>query len=113
MELDGVIMPGAETQPEIVKSTASRHDSIFKAGFPVTNFVFDDAITFDATNGMFNPNAERGNPPVDIFVQRGKRMTSGFLFGLEDGNASARKPLKARILGESAVGGQRIMRLIG
>ena len=113
MELDGVIMPGAEIQPEIVKPTASLHDRISKAGFPVTNFVFDDAIPFDAANGMFNANPERGNPLVDIFLQLRKVIASGFLFWLEDGNASKGKSFKARILGELAVCGQRIVRLIG
>lgn len=92
-------MPGAEIQPEIVKPTASFHDSISKASFPVTNFVFDDAIAFDAANGMFNAHAERGNPLVDIFLHLRKVIASGFLFWLEDGNASKRKALKARILG--------------
>lgn len=68
MELDGFIIPGAEIQSEIVKSTASLHDGISKAGLPVTNFVFDDTITFDAANGMFNSNPERGKPLVDLFI---------------------------------------------
>jgi len=99
MELDRFIIPGAEIQSEIVKSTASLHDCISKAGFPVTNFVFEDAIPFDAANRMFNAHPQRGKPLVDLFVQVRKRITSGFLFWLEDSNASERKPLKACILG--------------
>ncbi len=99
MELDGAIIPGAEIQPKIVKPTASLHNRISEAGFAVTQFVFDDAIAFDAANRMFNAHAERGNPLVDSFLHCRKFKASGFLFWLEDGNASKRKALKARILG--------------
>lgn len=105
MELDGLIIPGTEIQSEIVQTTAGLHDGISKASFPVTNFVSDDTITFDATNGMFNAHAERGKPLVDSFVQVRKVTASGFLFWLEDGNAREREPLKACILGEFATYG--------
>ena len=69
MKLKLAIVPGSKNQPEIVKATAGSQDSISKAVFAISDFVFDNAIAFNAADGMFHPNAERGKPTILLFVK--------------------------------------------
>ena len=56
MELDGFVRPRTKIQSEIMQATTSFKNSISKARFPTPNFVFDNSVTFDPTNRMFDPN---------------------------------------------------------
>lgn len=91
-------MPRSEIQPEIVQPTAGFHDFIPEALFPISDFVFNNAIPFHPTNGMFDPDSDFRNEAIVLFVIWGQRLTPGFLFGLDNCHASQGKPLKASIL---------------
>ena len=98
MELDRQVMPGAEIQSKIMQPTAGFKDSILKAWFPIPDFVFDNPITFDTANGVFNTNPYRSEPLINVFVQVRQGLASGFLFGLKDGHIVQGKDLKTSIL---------------
>ena len=69
MELDRLVMPGPEIQSEIMQPTAGFKNSILKTWFPIPDFVFDNPITFDTANGVFNANSNRREPLINVFVQ--------------------------------------------
>ncbi len=69
MELDRLVMPGTEIQSEIMQTTAGFKDSILKTWFPIPDFVFDNSVTFDTADSVFNPNSNGREPLVDVFVQ--------------------------------------------
>ena len=98
MELDRLVMPGTEIQSEIMKATAGFKNSILKAWFPIPDFVFDNPITFDTANGVFNANPHRSEPLINVFVQVRQGLASGFLFGLKDRHIVEAKALKTSIL---------------
>ena len=98
MELDRLVMPGAEIQSEIMKATAGFKNSILKPRFPIPNFVFDNPVTFDTADSMFNANSDRRKPLVNVFVQVRQGLASGFLFGLKDRHMVEPKTLKPSIL---------------
>ena len=98
MELDRLIMPGSEIQSEIMQATTGLKDSILKAWFPIPDFVFDNPVTFDTANGVFNPNPQWSEPLINVFVQVRQWLASGFLFGLKDRHLVESKALKASIL---------------
>lgn len=99
MELDRLVMPGTEVQSEIMQTTAGFKNSILKTQFPIPDFVFDNSVTFDAADSVFNPNSKGTEPLVDVFIQIRQRLASGLLFGLKDRPIIERKTLKASILG--------------
>jgi hypothetical protein len=113
VELDRLVVPGTKIQSEIMQPTAGFKNGVLKTGFPIPDFVFDNAVTFDTANRMFNPNSHRSEPLVNVFVQVRQRLASGLLFGLQDGYVSQAKALKAAILAQFAAGGQLIITLIG
>ena len=98
MELDRLVMPGTEIQSEIMQPTAGFKNSILKTWFPIPNFVFDNPVTFNTTNGVFNTNPNRSEPLINVFVQVRQGLASGFLFGLKDSHIIEAKALKAGIL---------------
>ena len=98
MKLDWLVMPGTEIQSEIMQPTTGFKNSILKARFPIPDFVFDNPITFDATNGVFNANSNRRKPLINVFVQVRQGLASGLLFGLKDRHIVQAKALKARVL---------------
>jgi hypothetical protein len=91
-------MPGTEIQSEIMQPTASFKNSILKAWFPIPDFVFDNPVTFDTADSMFNANSDRRKPLVNVFVQVRQGLASGFLFGLKDRHLVEVKALKTSIL---------------
>lgn len=98
MKLDGRVMPGTEIQSEIMQPTTGFKNSVPKAGFPISDFVFDNPITFDTANGVFNAHPNRRKPLVNVFVQVRQGLASGLLFGLKDGHIVEVKALKTSIL---------------
>ena len=98
MELDGLVMPGTEIQSEIMQPTTGFKDSVLKAWFPIPDFVFDNSVTFDTANGVFNPNPHRSVPLINLFVQVRQGLASGLLFGLNDADPDQTEALKAGIL---------------
>ena len=98
MKLDGGVMPGTEIQSEIMQPTADFKNSVPKAGFPISDFVFDNPITFDTANGVFNANPHRREPLINVFVQVRQGLASGLLFGLKYRHIVEGKPLKTSIL---------------
>jgi len=98
MELDRLVMPGTKIQPKIMQPTAGFKDSILKAWFPVPDFVFDNSVTFDTANSVFNPNPHRREPLINVFVQVRQGLASGLLFGLKDRYIVQGKSLKTSIL---------------
>ena len=99
MELDGFVIPGAEIQSEIMEPTAGFQNSVPEACFPIPDFVFDDPIAFDPSDDMFDPNAQRSMPLVNVFLQVGKCFAFRLLFGLKDSDLVQLKTLKTSILG--------------
>ena len=91
-------MPGTEIQSEIMQPTTGFKDSILKTWFPIPDFVFDNAVTFDTADSVFNPNSNGSEPLINVFIQVRQRLASGLLFGLQDGHIIEAKALKARIL---------------
>ena len=98
MELDGLVMPGTEIQSEIMQPTAGFKNGILKAWFPIPDFVFDNPVTFDTANGVFDPHPNRRKPLVNVFVQVRQGLASGLLFGLKDGHIIEAEALKAGVL---------------
>lgn len=113
MDLDGFIMPRSEVQPEIVQPTASFHHFISEVLFPISDLVFDQAIPFHATNGMFDPYSDAGNEAVVCFVVGRQLLTPRFLFGLDNRHAGQGEALKAGILIQGAVFRQAVIGFIG
>ena len=98
MELDRRVMPGTEIQSEIMQTTAGFKNSVLKTWFPIPDFVFDNAVTFDTADGVFNPNPNRSKPLINVFVQVRQGLASGLLFRLQNGHIVEAKTLKASIL---------------
>ena len=98
MELDRLVMPGTEIQSEIMKTTAGFKNSVLKTGFPIPDFVFDNPVTFDTADRVFNANPHRSEPLVDVFVQVRQGLASGLLLGLQNGHMVEAKALKAGVL---------------
>jgi hypothetical protein len=98
IDLDGLIMPRSEVQSEIVQPTASFHYFITEILFPISYFVFNNAIPFHATNGMFDPYSDFRNEAIVVFVVCGQLFAPRFLFWLDNGYSSQGEPLKAGIL---------------
>jgi hypothetical protein len=80
-------MPRSEVQPEIVQATASFHHFITEALFPISYLVFNNAIPFHPTNGMFDPYSDFGNEAVVGFVVWRQLFAPRFLFGLDNGHS--------------------------
>lgn len=79
---------------------------------PQAQRVFDDPTPLHATNDMFDPHADAGNPLIlGALVQR-ERPTTWLFHRLCNPNIRHGKTLKAHILIQAAVGGQRILLLI-
>lgn len=98
MELDRLIMPGTEIQSEIMKPTTGFKDSVLKTWFPIPDFVFDNPVTFDTTNRVFNTNPHRREPLINVFIQVRQGLASGFLFRLKYRHIIEPEALKASIL---------------
>lgn len=98
MELDRLVMPGTEIQSEIMQPTAGFKNSILKTWFPIPDFVFDNSVTFDTADHMFNANPNRSEPVINVFIQVRQGLASGLLFGLKDRHIVEAKALKASIL---------------
>ena len=98
MELDRLVMPGTEIQSKIMQPTTGFKNSILKAWFPISDFVFDNPVTFDTANGVFNANSNRRKPMINVFVQVRQGLASGLLFRLKDRHIVEAKALKAGIL---------------
>lgn len=91
-------MPGPEIQSEIMKATAGFKHSILKPRFPSPNFVFDNPVTFDTADGVFNANSDRRKPLINVFIQVGQRLASRLLFRLQYSHLVEAKALKTGIL---------------
>ena len=91
-------MPGPEIQSEIMQTTAGFKNSILKAWFPISDFVFDNPVTFDTADGVFNPNPQGSIPVIKVFIQVRQGLAFGLLFGLKDRHLVEAKALKAGIL---------------
>ena len=91
-------MPGTEIQSEIMKTTAGFKNSVLKTWFPIPDFVFDNPVTFDTADRVFNANPHRSEPLIKVFVQVRQRLASGLLFRLKYGHMVEAKALKASIL---------------
>lgn len=98
MELDRLVMPGTEIQSKIMQTTAGFKNSILEPWFPISNFVFDNPVTLDTANSVFNTNPNRRKPLINVFIQVRQRLASGLLFRLKDGHLVEAKALKASIL---------------
>ena len=98
MELHEFVIPGAKIRSEIMEPTAGFQNSIPETCFPISDFVFDDPIAFDPTDGMFDPNAQRSMPLVNVFLQIRKCFAFRLLFGLKDSNLIQFKTLKTSTL---------------
>ena len=98
MELDRRVMPGTEIQSEIMQTTAGFKNSVLKTWFPISDFVFDNRVTFDTSDGVFNANPNRTEPLINVFVQVRQRLASGLLFRLKYRHIGEAKALKAGIL---------------
>ena len=98
MKLNGIIRPRPKIQSEIVKPATGLKNTILKARFPISDFVLNNAIAFNAANSMFDPNPQRSMPLVDALVQVRQRLAFGFLFGLQDSHISQCEALKTAVL---------------
>src|SRR5882724_5628607 len=81
-----------------MQSTTRFHDGIANPLLQEAASVCHDPVAFHPTNGVFNPNADRGNTTIGCLLKRGEfPATRGFL-GLEDGNARQVKSLETLLL---------------
>jgi hypothetical protein len=51
-------MPRTKVQTEIVKASTDFHNRVPNPLLPISDFVLDNTITFDATNGVFDADTE-------------------------------------------------------
>jgi len=98
MELDRLVMPGTEIQSKIMKSATGFKNSILKTWFPIPEFVFDNPVTFDTADRVFNTHPHRSEPLINLLIQVRQRLAFGLLFGLKHGHLVEAKALKAGIL---------------
>jgi len=113
MKLDWVIMPGPKIQAEIMQTTTGFHDCIAKALFPISDFVFDDAVAFDPANRMFHADAQGRQPVIEVFVPIRKRVPTRFFLWLQDGHVFQGKALKPGILRQATARWQGVATFIG
>ena len=92
MELDRLVMPGSEIQSKIMKPTAGFKHSVLKTWFPIPDFVFDNPVTFDTADNVFNAHPNRSEPVVDVFVRSDSGLPLGFFLGCRMATLSRRKP---------------------
>jgi hypothetical protein len=91
-----------------MQSTTRFHNGIANPLLQEADSVFHDSAAFHPTNGVFNPNSDRGDTTIGCLLRRGEfPSTRGFL-GLEDCNARQVKSLEALILIQATAGGQGI-----
>lgn len=80
---------------------------------PEAQFVFDDPTAFHAAHHMLNPYADAGKRAVGCAFVRCQLPAAWLFRGLLDGHVRHRKPLKAKILIQHAVGWEHIVLLVG
>ena len=86
-----------------MKTATGLKNSIPKARFPISDFVFNNSITFNPTDSMFDANAQGRMPLVNALVYVRQRFAFGFLFGLKDSHIFEREPLKTGILAQVTI----------
>jgi hypothetical protein len=96
-----------------MQATTRFHDGVPNPILQEANFVFHNPVTLHATNRVFNPHSDGGNPTIRRLLRWGQFPSRWCFLGLEDGDARQEKPLKALILIETTTGWQRIARQFG
>jgi hypothetical protein len=94
-------------------ATTRFHDGIANPILEETDFVFHHPIAFHPTNSMFNPDADRRDPPIGGFLGRAELTPAGFFLGLDDGDPGQDESLKSHILIQITPRGQGVPRQIG
>ena len=86
---------------EIVQTTADRHHHVIKVLKVIAKNVLENATPFDATNDIFNCNANSGNDRVDEMVLDTQLTTTRLLLRLIGNDLIRLIALKARVLQHS------------
>jgi hypothetical protein len=85
-----------------MQATTCFHDGVTYPVLQKTDFVFDDPVAFSPTNGVFNPDSDRGNTTLRCFL-RGREFSSRRVFlGLDERDVLQAESLEALILLETA-----------
>jgi hypothetical protein len=96
-----------------MQPTTRFHHGITKAILQKASFVLHDPVALHPTHGVFNTNADGGNPTIGLLLRRGQFPSRWCFLGLEDRHARQEKPLKALLLLQATAGGQGIARPFG
>ena len=91
-----------------MQATTRFHHSVTNAILQEANLVFHDPEAFHPANGMFNPDADGGDPPIRRFLRGCEFSLPRFLLGLDNRDVGQDKSLEAQILIETTAGGQAI-----
>ena len=94
-------MPGSEIQAEIVQTAASFHDPIPEFIFPDAQLVFNNSIAFDATDGVFDPDAQARYSAVALFLFGSEFFATWFFHGLDHSHVSQSIALKTSVLSQA------------
>ena len=113
MQLKGFVMPRSKVQAEVMQTATDREHSILEAAFPIADEIFDYPVAFDAADGVFHPDPQRGQPLVNMPIEIRQRLPARFLLRLQDGDFIYLEALKARILREFAPWGELILAFVG
>jgi hypothetical protein len=93
-----------------MQATTCFQDGIPNTVLQETDFIFHDSVAFHATNGMFDPDADRCNPTIGCLF-RGRQFSSRrFFLGLDDRDAQQAESLESFILIQTTTRGSGIAR---
>ena len=81
-----------------MQATTCFHDDVPNAIFQKPDCIFHDPVAFHATNGMFDPDADRCNPTIGPLFRGCQFSSRRFFLGLDDRDARQEESLEAFIL---------------
>ena len=91
-----------------MQATTCFHDGVTYPVLEKTDFVFDDPVAFYPTNGVFNPDSDRGNTTIRGFLRRWEFSPRRCFLGLDNGDVLQAESLEPLILIQTAARRQRI-----
>src|SRR5262252_2774031 len=94
-------------------ATTCFHDSVPYPVLQKTDFVLHDPVSFSPTNGVFNPDAEGGNPTLRCVLRGWKCSARRFSLGLDDRDVLQAEALETRILIQTAARWQALPSPLG
>ena len=104
---------GTGGHPQVVQTAGRQHDLINHPGSPVAKSVGHDAAPLHPGDGVFHRDPRLADDLVDRLLDGMEFTPTGFLLGLEGGDARRLVTLEARVLEQQRVGWVRQLTLVG